>query len=125
LGEDLEASVKGALNVAMTDTSAFQVGRNLATTPGKVVYQNDLIQLIQYTPTTEKTYKRPLLVIPPFINKYYILDLRESNSYLKWLVDQGHTVFCISWINPGPSLRDKGFDNYMLEGPIAALDAIE
>jgi len=125
LGEDLEASVKGALNVAMTDTSAFQVGRNLATTPGKVVYQNDLIQLIQYTPTTEKTYKRPLLVIPPFINKYYILDLRESNSYLKWLVDQGHTVFCISWINPGPSLRDKGFDNYMLEVPIAALDAIE
>jgi polyhydroxyalkanoate synthase len=125
LGNDLEASVKGALNVAMTDTSAFQVGRNLATTPGKVVYQNDLIQLIQYTPTTEKTYKRPLLVIPPFINKYYILDLRENNSYLKWLVDQGHTVFCISWINPGPSLRDKGFDNYMLEGPIAALEAIE
>ncbi|MCD8532336.1 MAG: alpha/beta hydrolase [Saccharospirillaceae bacterium] len=125
LGEDLEASVKGALNVAMTDTSAFQVGRNLATTPGKVIYQNDLIQLIQYTPSTDKTYQRPLLVIPPFINKYYILDLREKNSYLKWLVDQGHTVFCISWINPGPSLRDKGFDNYMLEGPIAALDAIE
>jgi polyhydroxyalkanoate synthase len=125
LGEDLEASVKGSLNVAMTDTSAFQVGRNLATTPGKVIYQNDLIQLIQYTPTTDKTYQRPLLVIPPFINKYYILDLRENNSYLKWLVDQGHTVFCISWVNPGPALRAKGFDNYMLEGPIAALDAIE
>jgi len=109
----------------MTDTSAFQVGRNLATTPGKVVYQNDLMQLIQYTPTTEQTYKRPLLVVPPFINKFYILDLREKNSFIKWLVDQGHTVFVISWVNPGPSLRCKGFADYMLEGPIAAVDAIE
>ena len=123
--EDLEASVSGSLNVAMTDTSAFQVGRNLATTPGKVVYQNDLMQLIQYTPTTEQTYKRPLLVVPPFINKFYILDLREKNSFIKWLVDQGHTVFVISWVNPGPSLRGKGFADYMLEGPIAAVDAIE
>jgi len=123
--EDLEASVSGSLNVAMTDTSAFQVGRNLATTPGKVVYQNDLMQLIQYTPTTEQTYKRPLLVVPPFINKFYILDLREKNSFIKWLVDQGHTVFVISWVNPGPSLRCKGFADYMLEGPIAAVDAIE
>lgn len=123
--EDLEASVSGALNVAMTDTSAFQVGRNLATTEGSVVYQNDLMQLIQYTPTTAQTYKRPLLVVPPFINKFYILDLREKNSFIKWLVDQGHTVFVISWINPGPSLRNKGFENYMLEGPIAAAEAIE
>jgi polyhydroxyalkanoate synthase len=123
--EDLETSVSGALNVAMTDTSAFQVGRNLATTEGSVVYQNDLMQLIQYKPTTEQTYKRPLLVVPPFINKFYILDLREKNSFIKWLVDQGHTVFVISWINPGPSLRNKGFENYMLEGPIAAADAIE
>ncbi|WP_420591322.1 class I poly(R)-hydroxyalkanoic acid synthase [Bacterioplanoides sp.] len=123
--EDLETSVSGALNVAMTDTSAFQVGRNLATTEGSVVYQNDLMQLIQYTPTTAQTYKRPLLVVPPFINKFYILDLREKNSFIKWLVDQGHTVFVISWINPGPSLRNKGFENYMLEGPIAAAEAIE
>ncbi|GGY32135.1 class I poly(R)-hydroxyalkanoic acid synthase [Bacterioplanes sanyensis] len=125
LSEDMEASVKGALNVAMTDTSAFKVGRNLATTPGKVVYQNDLMQLIQYTPSTEKTFKRPLLIIPPFINKYYILDMRDKNSFVKWLVDQGHTVFMISWVNPGPSLRDKDFTAYMQEGPLAAIDAIE
>lgn len=125
LSKDLEESAKGALNIAMTDTSAFQVGRNLATTPGKVVYQNDLIQLIQYTPSTAQVFKRPLLIIPPFINKYYILDMRENNSYIRWLVEQGHTVFCISWVNPGPSLRDKGFEDYMLEGPLAALDAIE
>ncbi|MDP2507026.1 alpha/beta hydrolase [Oceanobacter sp. 3_MG-2023] len=125
LMEDIEGSVKGSLNVAMTDTSAFQVGRNIAVTPGKVVYQNDVMQLIQYSPSTDKVFKRPLLVIPPFINKYYILDLREDNSFLKWLVDQGHTVFCISWVNAGSELRDKGFDDYMLEGPIAAVDAIQ
>ncbi|ASP40413.1 class I poly(R)-hydroxyalkanoic acid synthase [Bacterioplanes sanyensis] len=125
LSEDMEASVKGALNVAMTDTSAFQVGRNLATTPGKVVYQNDLMQLIQYTPSTEKTFKRPLLIIPPFINKYYILDMRDKNSFVKWLVDQGHTVFMISWVNPGPALRDKDFTAYMKEGPLEAISAIE
>lgn len=125
LHEDMEASVKGALNVAMTDTSAFQVGRNLATTPGKVVYQNDLMQLIQYTPSTSKVYQRPLLIVPPFINKFYILDLREKNSFIKWLVDQGHTVFVISWINPGPALRDKDFTAYMKEGPLDAIKAIE
>lgn len=125
LSKDLEESAKGALNIAMTDTSAFQVGRNLATTPGKVVYQNDLMQLIQYTPTTKETFKRPLLIIPPFINKYYILDMRENNSLIRWLVEQGHTVFCISWVNPGPSLRNKGFADYMLEGPLAAIEAIE
>ncbi len=125
LMEDMEGSVKGSLNIAMTDTSAFQVGRNIAVTPGKVVFQNDVMQLIQYAPSTDKVFKRPLLVIPPFINKYYILDLREDNSFLKWLVDQGHTVFCISWVNAGPELRDKGFDDFMLEGPIAAVDAIQ
>jgi polyhydroxyalkanoate synthase len=123
--KDLHASQSGSLNVSMTDMDAFKVGRNVATTLGKVVYQTDMMQLIQYSPTTEKVQKRPLLVIPPFINKYYILDLSEKNSYLKWLVDQGHTVFCISWVNPGPGLRDKSFENYMLEGPVAALDAIE
>jgi polyhydroxyalkanoate synthase len=123
--KDLDASQGGSLNVSMTDMEAFKVGRNVATTAGKVVYQTDMMQLIQYSPTTAKVQKRPLLVIPPFINKYYILDLSEKNSYLKWLVDQGHTVFCISWVNPGPGLRDKSFENYMLEGPVAALDAIE
>lgn len=123
LADDLNDSF-GGLNITMSDTSAFKVGRNVATTPGSVVYENDLMQLIQYTPTTKKVAKRPLLVIPPFINKYYILDLREKNSFLKWLVDQGHTVFCISWVNPGPKLRNKGFNDYMKEGPLAALDAI-
>jgi polyhydroxyalkanoate synthase len=125
LTEDLEASAQGSLNVTMTDTSAFQVGRNVATTPGKVIHQNDMMQLIQYEPTTKTVFKRPLLVIPPFINKYYIMDLRADNSLIKWLVDQGHTVFVISWVNPGPSLRNKGFDNYMLEGPVEALDVME
>ena len=123
--KDLDASQGGSLNVSMTDMDAFKIGRNVATTEGKVVYQTDMMQLIQYSPTTAKVQKRPLLVIPPFINKYYILDLSEKNSYLKWLVDQGHTVFCISWVNPGPGLRGKSFEDYMLEGPVAALDAIE
>ncbi len=125
LMKDMEGSAEGALNVTMTDTTAFQVGRNVAVTPGKVVYQNDIMQLIQYTPSTPQVYKRPLLVVPPFINKYYVLDLREDNSFLKWLVDQGHTVFVISWVNAGPELREKNFENYMLEGPIAAAEAIE
>ena len=124
LSQDLKDSF-GGLNIAMFDSSAFKVGSNVATTPGSVVFENELIQLIQYTPTTKNTFKTPLLVIPPFINKYYILDLREKNSFLKWLVDQGHTVFCISWVNPGPSLRNKGFNDYMEQGPLAALDAIK
>lgn len=124
LAKDMKESY-GGLNVTMSDMSAFQIGRNVATTQGDVIFENDLIQLIQYSPTTKQAFKRPLLVIPPFINKYYILDLREKNSFLKWLVDQGHTVFCISWNNPGPSLKEKGFDDYMLEGPLAALDAIK
>lgn len=123
--KDLDTSQGGSLNISMTDMNAFAVGRNVATTEGKVIFQTDMMQLIQYSPTLDKVQKRPLLVIPPFINKYYILDLREKNSYLKWLVDQGHTVFCISWVNPGPALRNKSFENYMLEGPVAALDAIE
>ncbi len=124
LSSDLKGSV-GGLNVTMSDKRAFKVGSNVATTAGQVIFENDLMQLIQYTPSTEKVFKRPLLVIPPFINKYYILDLRENNSYLKWLVDQGHTVFCISWVNPGPRLKNKGFEDYMLEGPMAALDIIK
>ncbi|HVJ23726.1 MAG TPA: class I poly(R)-hydroxyalkanoic acid synthase, partial [Burkholderiales bacterium] len=115
----------GKLRISMTDESAFQLGRNVATTPGKVVYQNDLMQLIQYSPLTEQVYKRPLVIIPPWINKYYILDLREKNSFIRWAVQQGHTVFVISWVNPDARLSQKGFEDYMLEGPIAALDAVE
>ena len=115
----------GQLKISMTDSKAFELGVNIATTPGKVVFQNDLMQLIQYEPSTKKVYKRPLLIMPPWINKYYILDLREKNSMIKWAVDQGITVFVISWVNPDAALREKSFDDYLIEGPLAALDAIE
>jgi polyhydroxyalkanoate synthase subunit PhaC len=114
----------GELRISMTDETAFQLGRNVATTPGKVVFQNDLMQLIQYQPMTQEVYKQPLLIIPPWINKYYILDLREKNSFIRWAAQQGHTVFVVSWVNPDARLAQKGFDDYMLEGAIAALDAV-
>ncbi len=122
--EDIERG-DGQLRISMTDTKAFEVGRNLAITPGKVVFENDLIQLIQYAPTTEKVYKTPVLVIPAWINKYYILDLQPDNSFVKWMVDQGYTVFVVSWVNPDEKLGRKRFDDYLLEGPLAAMDAIE
>ena len=115
----------GRLNITMTDMNAFKTGENVATTPGAVVYQNDLIQLIQYTPTTEKVYKRPLLIVPPWINKFYILDLRAKNSFVRWAVEQGHTVFLISWVNPGPAHADKGFEDYLQEGTLAAIEQIQ
>ena len=115
----------GKLRISMTDESAFQLGRNVATTPGRVVYQTDLMQLIQYAPLTERVYRRPLVIIPPWINKYYILDLREKNSFIRWATEQGHTVFVLSWVNPDARLAQKGFEDYMLEGPLAALDAVE
>jgi class I poly(R)-hydroxyalkanoic acid synthase len=121
---DLERG-EGRLAIKMTDTEAFQIGENIAVTPGKVVYQNDLSQLIQYEPTTENVKRRPLLIIPPWINKFYILDLQPSNSFIRWAVSQGHTVFLISWVNPDEKLAAKTFTDYMLEGPLAALDAIE
>ncbi len=121
---DLERG-KGNLQIRMTDYEAFKVGENIATTPGKVVYQNELMQLIQFTPTTEVVLKRPLLITPPWINKYYILDLRAKNSFIRWAVAQGHTVFIISWVNPDERLAEKSFADYMREGPLAALDAIE
>ncbi|MCE2921621.1 MAG: class I poly(R)-hydroxyalkanoic acid synthase [Roseomonas sp.] len=121
---DLERG-QGNLRIRMTDESKFKVGENIAVTLGKVVYQNDLMQLIQYTPTTDKVLKRPLLILPPWINKYYILDLRPKNSFIRWAVDQGHTVFVVSWVDPDARLAEKGFEDYMLEGPYAALDAIE
>ncbi len=122
--DDLERG-RGKLNIRMTDLEAFKLGENVATTKGKVVYQTDLMQLIQYEPTTEQVYQRPLLIVPPWINKYYILDLREKNSFVKWAVDQGFTVFIVSWVNPDARLAEKRFDDYLLEGPVAALDAIE
>ena len=121
---DLENG-KGQLRIKMTDMDAFQVGQNIGVSPGRVVYQNDLMQLIQYTPATDKVLKRPLLIGPPWINKFYILDLRPRNSFVKWAVSQGHTVFVISWVNPDENLAQKGFEDYMKEGYLAALDAIE
>ncbi|WP_428486286.1 PHA/PHB synthase family protein [Rhodopila sp.] len=121
---DLERG-KGKLRIKMTDTDAFSLGENIAVSPGKVVFQNDLMQLIQYDPTTEKVLKRPLLIAPPWINKFYILDLRPRNSFVRWAVAQGHTVFMISWVNPDEQLAEKNFEDYMKEGYLAALDAIE
>ena len=121
---DLEKG-RGELRISMTDESAFQLGKNVATTPGKVVFQNALMQLIQYLPTSAEVYKRPLVIIPPWINKYYILDLRAKNSFVRWATAQGHTVFVVSWVNPDERLAQKGFDDYMSEGAIAALDAVE
>lgn len=120
---DLEAG-QGKLKISISDDEAFQVGKNIAATKGKVVYQNDLIQLIQYAPTTKTVHRRPILFVPPWINKFYVLDLQKRNSLIKWTVDQGHTVFVISWVNPRKDLAQKSFENYMLEGPLAAIDAI-
>ncbi|HEX5092765.1 MAG TPA: alpha/beta fold hydrolase, partial [Burkholderiales bacterium] len=114
----------GQLRISMTDEKAFQLGKNVATTPGKVVFQNDLLQLVQYQPSTAEVYRRPLLILPPWINKFYILDLREKNSFIKWAVDQGHTVFVVSWVNPDAKLAAKGFDDYLTEGALAAMDAV-
>ena len=121
---DLERG-KGKLSIKMTDTDAFKMGENIASSPGKVVFQNELMQLIQYSPSTETVLKRPLLIGPPWINKFYILDLRPKNSLVRWAVAQGHTVFMISWVNPDERLSEKTFEDYMSEGYLAALDAIE
>jgi polyhydroxyalkanoate synthase len=121
--QDLEQS-KDLLRISQTDLSAFEVGRNLAVTPGKVVFQNDLIQLIQYAPSTGEVYEKPLLIVPPWINKYYILDLVPEKSFVKWAVSQGFTVFLISWVNPDARLAQKTFEDYMREGILAAVDAV-
>jgi polyhydroxyalkanoate synthase subunit PhaC len=123
LAEDIEAG-GGELRIRQTDPSKFEVGRNLAITPGKVIYENELMQLIQYAPTTKEALAVPLLVVPPWINKYYVLDLTPEKSFLKWAVDRGLTVFVISWVNPDAQLADKNFEDYMREGVIAALDAV-
>ncbi|MCH7863642.1 MAG: class I poly(R)-hydroxyalkanoic acid synthase [Proteobacteria bacterium] len=122
--DDLETG-KGKLKISMTDTKAFTLGENIAASPGKVVYQNDLMQLLQFAPSTEKVLRRPLLIVPPWINKYYVLDLQPKNSFVKWATGQGHTVFIISWVNPDETLAHKTFDDYMEEGPLAAMEAVE
>src|SRR5664279_799430 len=124
LAEDIEAG-HGSLRIRQSDPSNLVVGVNMATTPGKVIYQNELMQLIQYSPSTESVLRTPLLIVPPWINKFYILDLKPEKSYIKWCVDQGITVFVISWVNPDKRLGAKTFDDYMREGPLAAMDAIE
>ncbi|MEZ5823649.1 MAG: class I poly(R)-hydroxyalkanoic acid synthase [Geminicoccaceae bacterium] len=115
---------EGSLRIERTPQSAFEPGRNVATTRGFVVYENDLMQLIQYEPLTEKAMRRPLLIVPPWINKYYILDLGEKNSFIRWAVSRGMTVFVISWANPDASTGDKGFSDYLSQGPSKAVDVI-
>ncbi|KAB1076259.1 PHA/PHB synthase family protein [Methylobacterium planeticum] len=123
LAEDIEAG-KGELRVRQTDPSSFEVGRNVAVTPGEVVFRNDLMELIQYAPQTETVVKRPFLIVPPWINKFYILDLNAQKSLIGWMVAQGLTVFCISWVNPDERHAQKDFESYMREGIEAAIDAI-
>jgi polyhydroxyalkanoate synthase len=124
LAEDIEAG-NGTLRIRQSDPSNLVVGVNMATTPGKVIFQNELMQLIQYTPTTENVLRTPLLIVPPWINKFYILDLKPEKSFIKWCVDQGITVYVISWVNPDKNLGSKTWEDYMKEGPLAAMDAIE
>jgi polyhydroxyalkanoate synthase subunit PhaC len=124
LAEDIEAG-HGTLRIRQSDPSNLVVGVNMATTPGKVIFQNDLMQLIQYSPATENVLRTPLLIVPPWINKFYILDLKPEKSFIKWCVDQGLTVFVISWVNPDKSLGAKTWEDYMKEGPLAAMDVIE
>ncbi|STX30009.1 poly-beta-hydroxybutyrate polymerase [Legionella beliardensis] len=121
---DLESG-SSRLIIKMTDTDAFKIGKNIATTPGKVIFRNEMMELIQYTPSTEKTYTVPLMMIPPWINKYYILDLSEHNSLIGWLVKQGITVFVISWVNPDATYADKGIYSYLNGGPMTAIEVIK
>jgi polyhydroxyalkanoate synthase len=124
LVQDLEKS-GDLLSISQTDTEAFEVGRNIATSPGKVIFQNDLFQLIQYAPATESVYERPLLIIPPWINKFYILDLGPQKSFIRFAVSKGFTVFVVSWVNPDGRLAHKTFEDYMTEGILCATDAVK
>ncbi|MFG6657949.1 PHA/PHB synthase family protein [Sulfitobacter sp. 915] len=121
---DLEAN-NGELVVKLADDSAFELGRNIATTPGKVVFRNRMFELIQYSPSTEEVHKTPLLIFPPWINKFYILDLKAQNSLVKWLVDQGHTLFIVSWVNPDASYAQIGMEDYVEEGYLAAIEEVK
>jgi polyhydroxyalkanoate synthase len=124
LAEDIEAG-HGTLRIRQSDGSSFEVGRNLATTPGKVVFQNELMQVIQYEAKTEEVLKIPLLIVPPWINKFYILDLTPEKSFIKWCVEQGISVFVVSWVNPDAKLAEKSFEQYMREGVITAMDKVQ
>jgi len=124
LARDLAAG-RGRLRISMVDESRFEVGRNIATTPGKVVYENDLMQLIQYSPSTDKVYQTPLVIFRPWINKFYILDLAPHNSFIRWAVSKGYTVFVVSWVNPDAKLAHKTFEDYLNQGIFDALQAIE
>ena len=121
---DLEAN-DGELLVRLADESAFKVGSDLAATPGKVVFRNRLFELIQYTPSTEKVYNTPLLMFPPWINKYYILDLRANNSLIRWIVDQGYTLFVVSWVNPDSTYSNVGLEDYIEQGYLEAIDQVK
>ena len=121
---DLEAN-NGELVVRLADETAFQLGENVATTPGKVIFRNRMLELIQYTPTTKKVHQTPIVLFPPWINKYYILDLKEQNSFVKWVVDQGYTMFVVSWINPDAAYADVGMAEYIDEGYIKALEVVK
>ena len=123
LAEDVEAG-HGALRIRQSDARAFKLGQNLAATPGKVIFRNPLMELIQYEPATAEVYKRPLLIVPPWINKFYVLDLNPDKSFVRWAVEQGLTVFIISWVNPDERHADKDFDSYMREGVLTALDCV-
>jgi len=121
---DLEAN-SGEMVVRLADESAFELGKNIATTPGKIVFRNRMMELVQYAPATEQVYRTPVVIYPPWINKFYILDLKAQNSLIKWLVEEGHTVFIVSWINPDPTYRDVGMEDYIQDGYLAAIDAVK
>ena len=122
--ENFANDIEAGRGVKMVESEAFELGRNIATTPGMVIARNRLAELIQYSPTTDQVYSRPVMIIPPWINKYYILDLSEKNSFIRWLVSQGYTVFVISWVNPDESFRYTGFDDYVDCGPLWASEII-
>src|SRR5499433_4362085 len=124
LAEDIAAG-RGDLKIRQSRSEMFEVGRNLALTPGRVIFENELMQLVQYAPSTATALKRPLLIVPPWINKFYILDLTPEKSFIKWCVDQGLTVFVISWVNPDAHLARKSFADYMRDGPLTALEVIK
>ncbi len=121
---DLEAN-DGELIVRLADESAFELGGNIATSPGKVVFRNRMFELIQYAPTTDKVHKTPVIIFPPWINKFYILDLKEKNSLVKYIVDQGYTLFMVSWVNPDASYSDVGMEDYVESGYLAAIDEVK
>ena len=121
---DLEAN-NGELVVKLADEEAFELGRNIATTPGSVVFRNRMMELIQYTPTTDEVHRTPLVIFPPWINKYYILDLKAQNSLVKWLTEQGYTVFMVSWINPDPTYAEIGLEDYIEDGYLSAISEIK